>query len=479
MYDQAKWHPYDNMRSDAFGVAIAVSADLAIIGAYGNEDFGPQSGSAYLFEIPSGLQRAKLLSPNGDPYDYFGLDVGIDGQYAIVGANGDDTHGSEAGAAYLFDTSTGALLYDLVPQDIAAGDKVGPVGIDGTIAVVGAYEHSIDLEKVGAAYLFRAETGEQTHKLVASDGQAVDHFGGDVALHGNVVIVGAPSDDDNGPQSGSAYLFDAATGAQTAKLLAADGTGDDLFGMTVDTNGVVAVIGAEGHDRGGQSYFNFGAAYLFDVATAAQVAKLAPSDGDRAERFGGSVAIDGNRAVIGSVYDGDNGPNSGSAYLWDVTTVEPIGKFLATDGRPGVLFGGEVAIRGDAVVIGATEDYDNGSKAGAAYYYDLALVGTGMRLDISPLVAGRDGRFIVTGARPNKTAWLAYSLIGPGSTYVPTLDVTLNLATPQQAAPPRAADANGDVEWLLPIPTRARSQRGWFQACQRRAVSNSWLSVVR
>ncbi len=101
---------------------------------------------------------------------------------------------------------------------------------------------------------------------------------------------------------------------------------------------------------------------------------------------------------------------------------------------------------------------------------DLTLdyIGGGARLvvDPSPLIAGQSGRFVVTGATPEAQTWLVYSLRGPGSTFVPFLNVTIDLAQPRQAGQAKRTDALGEVLWSLPIPGNARGRNVWFQAVQ-------------
>ncbi|MCH8165013.1 MAG: FG-GAP repeat protein, partial [Planctomycetes bacterium] len=97
-----------------------------------------------------------------------------------------------------------------------------------------------------------------------NDGAADDFFGFSVAISGATAIVGAFQDDDNGAaNSGSAYLFDTTTGRQIAKLLADDGAAQDLFGYSVAISGETAIVGAYFDDDNGS---NSGSAYLFDAA---------------------------------------------------------------------------------------------------------------------------------------------------------------------------------------------------------------------
>ncbi|MCH8807590.1 MAG: FG-GAP repeat protein [Planctomycetes bacterium] len=114
----------------------------------------------------------------------------------------------------------------------------------------------------GAAY---ADLGDQLFKLLPNDGAAQDWFGFSVAISGTMVIVSAPADDDNGPDSGSAYLFTTASGRQIAKLLPNDGAAGDLFGFSAAISGSTAIVGAFEDDDNGRSS---GSAYLFDAGAA-------------------------------------------------------------------------------------------------------------------------------------------------------------------------------------------------------------------
>ncbi|NOY42289.1 MAG: hypothetical protein GXP26_10690, partial [Planctomycetes bacterium] len=161
----------------------------------------------------------------------------------------------------------------------------------------------------------------------ASDAATFDLFGISVAISGNTALLGASWDDDGGNSSGSAYLFDVTTGNQIAKLTAADAAANDYFGISVAISGNTALVGAYRDDDAGNAS---GSAYLFDVTTGNQIAKLTASDAAAFDEFGDSVAINGNTALVGAVWDGDAGFNSGSAYLFENVIPEPTSFLLAT-----------------------------------------------------------------------------------------------------------------------------------------------------
>ena len=155
----------------------------------------------------------KLLASNGAEEDYFGFSIAIGNGVVAVGSIWADVNGDNSGSAYLFDASTGAQLFNLLPSDGAAGDEFGwSIAIDkGDIAIVGAPRDDDNGTGSGSVYLFDISDPNnpiQIAKLLPSDGAAGDHFGLRIALDNGIVAVGAHFDDDNGSDSGSAYLFD-------------------------------------------------------------------------------------------------------------------------------------------------------------------------------------------------------------------------------------------------------------------------------
>jgi len=145
-------------------------------------------------------------------------------------------------------------------------------------------------------------------------------FGFSVSISGDQAIVGFFGDDDNGGNSGSALIFEklAGTWIQVAKLTASDGVMGDQFGESVSISGDQAVVGAKFNDLSGSISSNFGSAYIFvkGDGTWPQSLKLTASDGAAQDRFGNSVSISGNQALVAAVFDDDNGSNSGSAYIF-------------------------------------------------------------------------------------------------------------------------------------------------------------------
>ena len=267
----------------------------------------------------------KLTADDGAAFDQFGFSVGISGSMAIVGASRDDDNGGESGTDYLFDTTTGAQT-KLTASDGEAGDQFGTsVAISGSTAIVGALGDDDNGGNSGSAYLFNASTGDQIAKLTASDGAAFDKFGYSVGISGSTAIVGARLDDDKGTNSGSAYFYDIADieNPVETNLVANDGAGSDYFGVSVALSGSTAIVGARFDDDKGS--FS-GSAYFYDIADLQNPVetKLIADDGAADDVFGISVGISGSMAIVGAWLDDDKGTNSGSAYLYTASAPAPV-----------------------------------------------------------------------------------------------------------------------------------------------------------
>lgn len=401
--------PGDGSAGDLFGRAVGVSGQLTVVGAYEDDENGPQAGSAYLFDALTGEERVKLLASDGRSGDAFGSSVAIHGNVAVIGAPGCD---NDSGAVYIFDASTGAEMYKLLPNHREEGERFGSaVAVSGDLLVIGAIAHSSNGPNSGAAYLFDVRSGEQTAKLLSSDGQEGDYFGRSVAISTTRVVVGAYLADVNGSGSGSAYLFDVADPAapvEVAKLVPSDNAEGDWFGVSAGISGNRAIIGAHLHD---ENLADSGVAYLFDTLSGEEVGKLRATDGAAYDMFGWTVAIDNELAVVGAFGRDERGSNSGAVYVFDVSSGQQLEKLLAPDSNEYDYFGYAVGINQSIAVVGALYDDNSGRNSGSAYVFDtqdhrLALWQRGscsetVHLRVTGATPGAQGAIVVAFGRGN------------------------------------------------------------------------------
>jgi hypothetical protein len=384
--EQAKLIAGDGAGGDQFGRSVALSGDTAVVGAE-TDDIGANAsqGSAYVFTRSGTVwsQQAKLTAGDGAGGDQFGISVAVSGDTSVVGALGDDIGANTGqGSAYVFTRSgtTWSQEAKLTAGDGAASDGFGwSVALSGDTAVVGAFLDDIGVNiEQGSAYVFtrNGTTWSQEAKLTAGDGAAGDQFGYSVALSGDTALVGAFGDDIGANASqGSAYVFtrSGTTWSQQAKLTAGDGAASDRFGSSVAVSGDTAVVGVAADDIGANS--NQGSAYVFTRSgtTWSQQAKLTAGDGAAFDEFGDSVAVSGDTAVVGALFDAI-GANiqQGSAYVFtrSGTTWSEQAKLTAGDGAANDLFGHSVAVSGDTAVVGALgDDIGANSSQGSAFVF--------------------------------------------------------------------------------------------------------------
>jgi len=272
----------DGAAFDDFGFSVAIDGDTALVGAPFDEDTAPNSGSAYAYQRDQGGsnawgQVAKITPSDGETGDYFGYRVSISGDIAVIGAWGNDHFGVDSGAAYLFQRDEGGpdawgQSLKIKSTNGAAWDDFGAsVAINSDIVAIGAPGHDGGFLDSGSVEIFESVTGPSGHTvwipcppvLVAER----ESFGFSVSMDGTTAIVGAPQDDDNGSNSGSATVFlrdEGGTSAwgQAAKITCSDCSDAELFGTSVSVSGSTALVGAPDSDGLG---VDSGAAYVFFI----------------------------------------------------------------------------------------------------------------------------------------------------------------------------------------------------------------------
>ncbi len=463
-----------------FGFSIAISGNTVVVGS--------RNETAYLFNTTTGQQIAKLMSNDGAAFDYFGCSVAISGTTALIGARRDDDNGDSSGSAYLFNTATGDKIIKLLPNDGAEFDYFGiSVAISGNTAVIGAYKDDDNDTDSGSAYLFDTRSGKQIAKLLPNDGARDDRFGYSVAISGTTVVVGARWNDANGINSGSAYLFDTITGQQIAELLPNDGAAEDEFGRSVAISGTMAVVGAP---KDGDNGSDSGSAYLFETTTGMQIAKLVPDDGIAKGLFGWSVAISPTTAVVGAYENDDNEQHTGSAYIFDTTTGIQIAKLMASDGAFRDEFGWSVAISAATAVVGARKDGDYGSESGSAYVFELIDCPDCLDLVVDDLIAGDHADFKITSGTPGAKAITVYGTHGGDvsvreyADYCATFAIKGVTQSKVIGGYYRSFDANGEIDFEVYIPDSLSGHQLYFQSaehgtCPDECVSNLVEMVVQ
>lgn len=410
------------------------------------------------------LEIQKITIPNAKII-YFGNDVAIDGDTALIGAPYDD---GLNGSVYVY-TRTDANWTQqqiLVPSDPGVDDCFGVyVALQGDTAIIGASDEA-SMDSAGAAYVFTRTEGTWTEqqKIIPINGDPLDWFC-TVDLDGDTAIIGALGDDDMGVDAGALYVFTRTdtTWTQQAKLFAADAMAGGKFGRAVSLDGDTALTSTF-------TWWNDtvpGAAYVFTRTgtTWTQQAKLIGSDTAVGDSFGLAIALDGDTALVGAPNDGDQGAYSGSAYVFTRTDTiwTQEAKLLHLFGTSADWLGCSISLEGDTALIGAANEEEGSVDArGAAYVF--TRIGT--TWTEKQRIISSDGEFSDNFGWPVRldgdTAFIGTFIYAPigfnsGSVYVfaksvadLTFSITGGLGIKAEITNNGTSDAN-DIPWQIHV----------------------------
>jgi hypothetical protein len=365
----AKIGAADAAQFDQFGGSVAISGDYAVVGANRDDDY---RGAAYVF-VRSGsswVQQQKLTASDAAVEDNFGWSVAISGDTIVVGSY--LSGGTDAGAAYVFVRSGSTWTQQAKLTASGSNNQLGiSVAVDGDTALVGAIgEDSFR----GVAYVFTRSGSSWTQqaRLTAPVRNADDDFGWSVGLSGDSAIVGKPQGNSIST-NGSAHVFvrSGTVWNQQGELTASDGAALDRFGYSVGIRNDHAVVGAVGDAPAGSAYVFFRSGGSWSQQQKLNAAGAAANDG-----YGTSVAIDGLNILVGAP-GADNGStaNSGKASLWIrtsqvQTTWSESQQLSAGDSSAEDNFGTSVSLNGTNAIIGSYLDDTVATDSGSAYVFN-------------------------------------------------------------------------------------------------------------
>lgn len=278
---------------------------------------------------------------------------------------------SEAGYA-----ASDAYRQKLLGSTTDAYDRFGyAVDVSGDVAIIGAQEDENARSLTGAAFVYRFNGTKwiEQQKLYDPNGEIGDRLGNAVAIEGNLAVVCAEQDDNaKGQDAGSAFVFryNGANWVLEKQLIASDGKAFDRFGYSVAIDGDRIVVGAREKDGIGT---NSGGTYVFRYNGSQWVeeAILQASDMASLDEFGSAVDIDGNTIMVGAQKDPVNIWNSGSVYVYrfNGTSWVETQRFFAQPAVDLAYFGASLSLDGDTVAVGAAQDDDYVISNGAVHIF--------------------------------------------------------------------------------------------------------------
>ena len=442
---------------DRFGSSVAISGDTLVIGApekAGSNGAKPKAGAAFVFvrNGSSWTQQAALTSSSMLSYGQYGQAVAISGDTVLVGQ--DSTYPSEANFADVY-LRTGSvwnrqttLQVAIVPNENGFGRSLA---LDGDTAIIGAWAEDGPLSSglrppgEGAAYVFvrSGATWTQQARLKASNPGALDYFGWSVAISGETLVVGAYSENgggtgvnpvstEDGLNAGAAYVFTRSdtVWSEQAYLKASNTGANDEFGRSVAIAGDRIVVGAPTEDSSGvgigpasnESSSDAGASYVFvrtgvdwDLQAFLKSSNRNPGNAFGGDAFGGAVAVSDTAILVGAIGEdgGGTGINSNPA---SPVAVESSGAVYVFDNLPALVTAPEISVKvaGKAELVDGSGSVNLGSvavgKASVAKLFTIKNIGNA---DLKLLGLTKDGpraaEVIVSG--------FTVKTIAPGKTF--------------------------------------------------------------
>jgi outer membrane protein assembly factor BamB len=360
---------------DFFGNSVAMEGNYVLIGAKGDDTDASNAGRAYLFDATTGNLLHTFRDPNPVAQTRFGSNVALSGNFIVIGKQEEQLG---PGRAFVFDAVTGNLLHTLLNPQPAAGDSFGfNVAIDGNRIVVGAALDDSVASNAGQAFLFDATTGALLRSIRHPTPAPLDVFGASVDIEGETIVVGATLDDTGALDTGQALVFDATTGNFRFAINNPSPAVSAFFSGNVGISGNKILVSEVRNDTYG---IDAGIAYVFDATTGARLHTFHdPIPPTSSELFGVGSHVSGNDVFFGTDTNlkGTLPPIPTQVFHFDAVT----GDLLHTFEDPSQVnyytsFGHSISESDNRLLISAPGNFSDISARfgpGQVFLYDLSV----------------------------------------------------------------------------------------------------------
>ncbi len=362
---------------DALGWAVATSGSTLVVGSPGGRRGLTGQGVVTVFvrDGTNWVQQAEIVASDPVAGAQFGQSVALSGDTLVVGAPLDRPTPAafQGGSAYVFTRSGTAWTQQaklVSAQPSFQGNFAGSVAVNGDTAVIGSARNE------RAAYVFTrtGSTWAQQARLVDPSPDPAVQFGTSVSVRGDTVAVGAVDLSPDVTPKGAAFVFQRTgiTWAQQARLAPAFQQLGDRFGLSVALEGDLVLVGAPLADT---PLVDSGRVDAFGrTGTAwAALGSLTPNEPSTGSRFGTAVALQLGTALVGAPLDDTGALDAGAAYVFTANgaTWSQLAKLQAPAPLPNDQFGFSVAANSVAAAAGAPGRDPLGVDSGAAYVFNL------------------------------------------------------------------------------------------------------------
>jgi len=321
---EQKIFPNDGDFNDYFGKSISLYGEwLAISSVYDNDN-GNKSGSVYMYHLidDNWIEHSKIIANDGMPYDRFGYSLDLYEDILIVGAIFDDDLGENSGSAYAHFLNNNEWVFtQKIYANINNDDNNFGIELsiyDNTLAV-SSINADIDYLNQGVVDIFTLNSENiwsYNQTILSTNPNHYDYFGISIDIYKNLIAVGSYFDDQINNNSGAVYLYENNNNNWVAidNITSEDAYANDNFGLSLSVYDDWLAVGSIDDDNG----INSGSAYIYHKEDNGYIEKIkiSASDGSEYDEFSGSIYLHSNNLIVGSKYDDDMGIDSGSAYFF-------------------------------------------------------------------------------------------------------------------------------------------------------------------
>jgi hypothetical protein len=298
---EARLEAWDGGEGGSFGTAVAAYGDRVLVGAPDRREEYWFDGAAYLFHFDgsSWAPEERFTTPYAG--DYLGVSLALGDGVLVLAAPFADMYGFHDGAAYVYRYTAGAweLEAELADPGATDMDYFGQsMALDRNLLVVGASSHEEEGPDSGIAYVYRYDGSQWQYeaRLAPSDPSYLVGCSTVLAVADDLIMLGP------GPglshTTGAAYVFRHLDGdwVEEACLVPADAVAYDRVGTSVAIEGRVAVVGVPGIQHGPD--YGFAAVFVNHDGAWTEAARLMPSDSAADDKFARAAALAGGRALM-------------------------------------------------------------------------------------------------------------------------------------------------------------------------------------
>jgi len=287
--EQHKLQASDGKIGNSFGSVLSVDTDQLLIGAPGAND---GNGAAYYFQNMDGnWSEQGILSIDAEGTS-FGSSVLLNGDHAFIGA---PDHADGAGAVIVYRNENGSWMESttLINPDTTGSGFGSTLAMDGMNLVVGAPQRS-----GGNVYVFENNASDWNLTATLNSNQADERslFGSAVNIKDDQIFVAAPR--QNGA-AGAVFVYsyneESNEWSENGRLVAFDARNWYMFGGAIEFSGDKVWIGAPNADGGNGAIYEFTADDMGNWVSAHKMS----SDLGEGDNFAGTLAVEGNIAVVG------------------------------------------------------------------------------------------------------------------------------------------------------------------------------------